>query len=169
MKHWTILTCRLAQSFLRHPRSLEVRAWDHKRIWNNEILRGVWVATLQILASWISWLYQLCRLKFEKCAHGAVSVPCEFLAAFHQIKISALIPNSWFRRFCRTRFQKGWAVAANMEDTVFAWTLSEKPGPSQLCLWPQQDTYGFGPRLRLGFKPPRECKCKIWKVEQRSF
>ena len=112
-------------------------------------------------ASWIV----VCRnsyllyLKIWLCAHGAVSVPYEFLAALHQIKIYALIPNSWFRRFCRIRCQKRWTFADNMEDTVFAWELSKKPGPSQLCLWIQRDTYSFGPRLRLGFKPPRECQC----------
>ena len=41
-----------------------------------------------------------------KCDNAlAVSVSYEFLAALHQIKIYALIPNSWFRRFCRSRYQ----------------------------------------------------------------
>ena len=61
-----------------------------------------------------------------------------------------------------------------MEDTVFAAKLSEKTVPSQLCLWPQRDAHGFGPRLRLGFKPPRESQCasytlfRLSTVEQRS-
>ena len=46
-----------------------------------------------------------------------------------------------------------------MEDTVFACKLSDKPAPSQFCVWPQQDTHGFGPRLWIGFEPPRKCQC----------
>ena len=49
MTHRPISNYRLANFFLRHPRSLEVRALEHEHMQNNEILRAVWVATLQIL------------------------------------------------------------------------------------------------------------------------
>ena len=42
-------TYRLAMSFLRHPRSLEVSAWEHTKTWNNVILYVVRIATVQIL------------------------------------------------------------------------------------------------------------------------
>ena len=160
MKHWKILTYRLAKCFLHHPRSLEVRAWEHKRKWNNKILRGVCIATHQV--GCISY-----ALKFEQCAYAAVSVPYELLAALHQIKICALIPNSWFRGFCRTPFQTRWAGAGNLEDTVFANKLSEKPGPSQSHLLLQHDAHVFAPRLRRAFQPPRECQYERWKSSSR--
>ena len=56
-------------------------------------------------ASWISWLYNY-ALKFEQCAHGAVSVPYGLLAAFHQIQICALIPTASFGVFAGSAFKK---------------------------------------------------------------
>ena len=62
---------------------------------------------------------QLYMQKFERCAYAPASVPCEF---YRQLihRFCALIPNSWFRSFCRTRFQTRRYSAVELDDTVFA-------------------------------------------------
>ena len=91
------------------------------------------VVTLQILyleeLGCTVWVILACSCtgKFEHCADAPVSIPCEFYryTVLHQIKNCALIPNSWFRGFCRTRFRTSCAAAGKLEGTVFAEELSE--------------------------------------------
>ena len=97
-----------------------------------------------------------CICIFEQCAYaGAVSIPDQFYCN----KICPLIPNSWFRSFCRTRFQTRRDSAAELGDTDVASKYSGVSDRSQLYLWLQRDAHDFGSRLRLTYKPPRECQC----------
>ena len=81
-------------------------------------------------------------------------------------QIRALFPNSWYRSFCRTRFQKKRGGAAELHDIVFAQKLSSGPVPLALCLFLQQDAHCFGSRLRLDFQPPWECQYESRKICQ---
>ena len=105
--HRRLPSYRLAISFLRHPRSLEVRAWEHKTkpfcVFSN-------------IVSWIIWLYRWHWLA-AVYSNSVLINPYQY----HAIKYTpALIPNSWFRSFYRTRFQKRWIDGAKLDDTVFA-------------------------------------------------
>ena len=74
---------RLAMFFLRHPRSLEVRAWKHKQIKQQNCACYVGCYSSKIV-SWITWLYRWYWLadvfaQFEQCAYAsAVYIPYQF-------------------------------------------------------------------------------------------
>ena len=96
---------------------------------------------------------------------AAVHLPTELFYSLRVLchRIYALIPNSWFRSFCRTRVQKAWDSNAELDDTLFAPKHSRTPDTSKLCLWAQPDAHGFGSGLRIDYKPPRECQCGSYR------
>ena len=163
--HRPVSAYRLAIFSLRHPRSLEVRPWKHKQIKQQNFACGVELT----FVSWITLLYRWYWLAavqciFEQCGiKRYLPASLRIWPVLHQIKICALIPNSWFRSFCWTRFQAKWASGVELEDNIFARKLAEVPGRSQLRLWPQQDALTFGHWLRLAYKPPRECQYESCK------
>ena len=59
---------------------------------------------------------------FEQCAYSPDVYSWLIVPALHQMY--ALIPNSWYRSFCRTRFQKGWDTVSELDNTEFPWKLS---------------------------------------------
>ena len=163
--HRAVRTYRLAMFFLRHPRSLEVSAWEHKQIKQRNLcmlwgwcysfffcILSYWVVSVIFACSWICI--------FEQCSYAAAaSIPVSIPDKFYSIKFAPWFQtSSWFRSFCRTRFQKGWTSAAELDDNVFAFKLSNRPGRLELRLWPKRDAQSFGSRLRVGCKPPRECQ-----------
>ena len=55
--HRPVPTSRLAMSFLRPPRSLEVRAWEHNKVKQRHFACFVGCYCSNIV-SWITWLYR---------------------------------------------------------------------------------------------------------------
>ena len=112
--HRTVPQCRIVITLLRRPRSLEVRAWEHKsKTASFCVLRGLVLTKYWVLNNLFCQrcMESSCRNTFAHCA-------LLFLILRHPIY--ALIPNSWFRSFCRTRFQKKWDSHVELGDIIFA-------------------------------------------------
>ena len=112
--HRPVPTYRLAMSLLRHPRSLEVRAWEHKKVKQRHFACFVGCYCSNIV-SWITWLYRWYWLAAVYLNNALI-----YSLSILRHQIYALIPNSWFRSICRTRFRKRWDSDAELDDTVFA-------------------------------------------------
>ena len=68
-----VLTYHLATFFLRHPQSLEVRAWEHKPIKQRNIAHYV-VYYAATFVYWITWVVSVvlpCSCSFEPCTYAA--------------------------------------------------------------------------------------------------
>ena len=85
-------------------------------------LRGVLLFKCCILIAWLYRWYWLAAVDVQYSMHvfynALIAVVCWSIDFLHWAR--AFIPNSWFRSFCRTRFQARWDRAAELDDTFFA-------------------------------------------------
>ena len=138
--------------------------WKHKQNKTPKFCVLVWIGCYSsnfVILNHLNFGDIACRCRYYIWTMRLGSCACSLRIVLHQI--CGLIPNRRYRSFCRARFPKGRDIAAELDDTVFAHKLSPGPDYPVLCLWPQQDTPDLGSRLRLGYKPPRECQCESYR------